>query len=59
MVVDTSSLLHVESLKHLKLLEGLKGTQIVIPKIGNKSRFLLTKLNIKDYYAGVVADSFH
>ncbi|XP_071712610.1 uncharacterized protein [Rutidosis leptorrhynchoides] len=32
MVVDTSSLLHAQSSKHLKLLEGLKGTQIVIPK---------------------------
>ncbi|XP_071728228.1 uncharacterized protein [Rutidosis leptorrhynchoides] len=33
MVVDANSLLHVESLKRLKLLEGLKGTQIIIPTI--------------------------
>nr|GEX57804.1 hypothetical protein [Tanacetum cinerariifolium]GEZ01608.1 hypothetical protein [Tanacetum cinerariifolium] len=32
MVVDTSTLLHDESLKHLKLLKGIKGTQLFIPK---------------------------
>ncbi|KVI06556.1 Forkhead-associated (FHA) domain-containing protein [Cynara cardunculus var. scolymus] len=33
MVVDTNSLLHNESLKHLKLLQGLIGTQLFVPKI--------------------------
>lgn len=34
MILDTNTLLHKESLKHLKLLQGLKGTQLFIPKIG-------------------------
>ncbi|KAL7603204.1 hypothetical protein Lser_V15G18719 [Lactuca serriola] len=33
MILDTNTLLHKESLKHLKLLQGLKGTQLFIPKI--------------------------
>ncbi|XP_076931684.1 FHA domain-containing protein PS1-like [Bidens hawaiensis] len=33
MVVDTSSLLDPKSLKHMKLLEGIKQTQLVVPKI--------------------------
>ncbi|KAI3521992.1 hypothetical protein L1887_11469 [Cichorium endivia] len=33
MVVDTNTLLHNKSLKHLKLLQGLKGTQLFVPKI--------------------------
>ncbi|KAI3726744.1 hypothetical protein L1987_66548 [Smallanthus sonchifolius] len=33
MVVDTNSLLDHKSLKHLKLLEGIKGTRLFVPKI--------------------------
>ncbi|KAL8250620.1 hypothetical protein R6Q59_034313 [Mikania micrantha] len=33
MVVDTNSLLDNKSLKHLKLLEGIKGTRLFVPKI--------------------------
>lgn len=36
MVVDTSTLLDKESRKSLQLLQGLKGTQLVIPRMGNK-----------------------
>ncbi|XP_076887577.1 uncharacterized protein LOC143537764 [Bidens hawaiensis] len=32
MVVDTSSLLDLKSLKHMKLLEGIKQTRLVVPK---------------------------
>ncbi|KAL8230845.1 hypothetical protein R6Q57_000623 [Mikania cordata] len=33
MVVDTNSLLDNKSLKHLKLLEGIKGTRLFVPNI--------------------------
>lgn len=33
MVLDINTLLHNKSLKHLKLLQGLKGTQLFVPKI--------------------------
>lgn len=35
MVVDTNCLLNKESRKALQLLKGLKGTQLIIPRIGN------------------------
>jgi len=35
MVVDTGCFLNEESRKALELLEGLKGTQLIIPRIGN------------------------
>lgn len=34
MVVDTSCLLDDESRKSLQLVEGLKGTHLIIPSIG-------------------------
>lgn len=36
MVVDTTSLLNKESRKALQLLQGLKGTYLIIPRIGNE-----------------------
>lgn len=36
MVVDTSSLLNKESRKALQLLQGLKGTRLIIPSLGNE-----------------------
>lgn len=36
MVVDTNCFLHKESRKALQLLQGLKGTQFIIPRIGNQ-----------------------
>lgn len=35
MIVDTSSLTDKESRKALQLLQGLKGTRLVIPRLGN------------------------
>jgi len=35
MVVDTGCFLNEESRKAVQLLEGLKGTQLIIPRIGN------------------------
>lgn len=40
MVVDTSCFLDEELRRSLKLLEGLKGTHLIIPRIG-KSNFLI------------------
>lgn len=36
MVVDTASLVNNESRKALQLLQGLKGTRLIIPKSGNE-----------------------
>lgn len=36
MVVDAASLLNKESRKALQLLQGLKGTHLIIPKLGNE-----------------------
>lgn len=36
MVVDTTCFLNKESRKALQLLQGLKGTQLIIPQIGNQ-----------------------
>lgn len=36
MVVDTASLLNKESRKALQLLQGLKGTRLIIPSLGNE-----------------------
>lgn len=35
MIADTTSLLDKESRKSLQLLQGLKGTHLVIPRMGN------------------------
>lgn len=35
MVVDTDSLLDKESRKYLQLLQGLKGSHLIIPELGN------------------------
>lgn len=35
MVVDTTTLLNKESRKSLLLLQGLKGTHLIIPRMGN------------------------
>lgn len=35
-VVDTGSLLNKESRKSLQLLQGLKGTYLIIPRTGNE-----------------------
>ena len=35
MIVDTASLLERESRKALQLLQGLKGTRLIIPRMGN------------------------
>lgn len=35
MVVDTASLLNKKSRKSLQLLQGLKGTRLIIPRTGN------------------------
>jgi hypothetical protein len=35
MVVDTATLLNKESRKSLHLLQGLKGTNLIIPRMGN------------------------
>ena len=35
MVVDTATLMNKESRKALQLLQGLRGTQLIIPKLGN------------------------
>lgn len=40
MVADTTSLLDSESRKSLQLLQGLKGTRLVIPKMGNKFQII-------------------
>lgn len=36
MVADTTTLLDKESRKSLQLLQGLKGTRLIIPRMGNK-----------------------
>jgi len=36
MVVDTASLVNNESRKVLQLLQGLKGTRLIIPSSGNE-----------------------
>ena len=38
MVVDMTTLLNKESRKALQLLAGLKGTQLVIPRIGKTAK---------------------
>lgn len=35
MIVDTTSLVNKESRKALQLLQGLKGTRLIIPRLGN------------------------
>lgn len=35
MVVDTATLLNKESRKTLHLLQGLKGTHLIVPRMGN------------------------
>ncbi|KAK9066676.1 hypothetical protein SSX86_013999 [Deinandra increscens subsp. villosa] len=47
MVVDTNSLLDHKSLKHLKLLEGIKGTRLFVPKIVVKE---LMEIKSEDSY---------
>lgn len=37
MIVDTTSLVNKESRKALQLLQGLKGTRLIIPRLGNVS----------------------
>jgi len=37
LVVDTSSLLNKESRKALQLLQGLKGTRLIIPQSGTNN----------------------
>lgn len=36
MVADTNTLLNKESRKALQLLQGLKGTHLIIPRMGNE-----------------------
>lgn len=36
MVVDINSLMNKESMKSLRLLQGLQGTQLIVPKIGKE-----------------------
>lgn len=36
MVVDATTLLNKESRKSLQLLQGLRGTRLVIPRMGNE-----------------------
>lgn len=36
MVVDAATLLDKKSRKSLELLQGLKGTQLIIPRMGNE-----------------------
>lgn len=37
MVADTTTLLDKESRKSLQFLQGLKGTHLIIPRMGNES----------------------
>jgi len=37
MIVDTTSLVNKKSRKALQLLQGLKGTRLIIPRLGNLS----------------------
>lgn len=34
-IVDTTSLVNKESRKAMQLLQGLKGTRLIIPRLGN------------------------
>lgn len=36
MVLDNSTLMNKESRKALQLLQGLKGTRLIIPRMGNE-----------------------
>ena len=55
MVVDTDSLLSKESMKSLQLLQGLQGTQLIVPRIGKELKkfhtlFVLLDLFIKSLF---------
>ncbi|CAH1419262.1 unnamed protein product [Lactuca virosa] len=50
MILDTNTLLHKESLKHLKLLQGLKGTQLFIPKIVLKELKEIKRQHDHDFF---------
>lgn len=43
MVADTNSLLNKVSRKALQLLQGVKGTQLIIPRVGKFNIYLLAK----------------
>lgn len=49
MIVDTASLLNKESRKALMLLQGLKGTRLIIPRIGNRINNTLTHYTHPSY----------
>ncbi|MBA0558199.1 hypothetical protein Golob_015228 [Gossypium lobatum] len=44
LIADTTSLLDKESRKSLKLLQGLKGTRLIIPRMGNLIMSILVNL---------------
>ena len=41
MIVDTASILNKESRKALQLLQGLKGTRLIIPRLGKMSFYMI------------------
>lgn len=50
MVVDTNSLLNKESMKSLQLLEGLQGTHLIVPRIGNEFKKFHTLFFLLDLF---------
>lgn len=59
MVVDTNCFLHKESRKALELLQGLKGTQLIIPQIGNQfSRCRLRFPYLSQGYPTILCEVF-
>lgn len=47
MVVDINSLLNKESMKSLQLLQGLQGTHLIVPRMGNEFEKFLSFFSIK------------